>query len=163
MADRSYNDDRRFAAPCGLYCGACIIRSAVKKNDPQLIQRIADGLAVYLGHPVGVEDVECEGCLSGVRAAPCRDCEIRDCATERGVDWCSQCDDFPCQLITGFNNDEFAHHSEVLDNIRRQQEIGVSAWVEEQEKRWRCPQCGQPRDWYTAQCSACGADLDDHF
>ena len=163
MAGSSYKDDGRLVAPCGLYCGACIIRAAVKKNDPQLIEFIADGLARYLGHPVGVEDVNCDGCLSEVRAAPCRDCDIRDCATAKGIDRCSQCPDSPCRLITDFNNDEFAHHSEVLDNIRRQQEVGIDAWVGELEERWRCPQCDHPRDWYIAQCTSCDADLDDHF
>lgn len=163
MTDRSYKDDRRLAAPCGLYCGACIIRAAVKKEDAHLIGFIADGLARYFGHPVGVEEVDCEGCLSDIRAAPCRECDIRDCATAKGIDWCFQCPDFPCQLITDFNNDGFAHHSEVLDNIRRQQEIGIDAWLEEQEQRWHCPQCGHPREWYTSQCSSCGTDLEDHF
>jgi hypothetical protein len=163
MTAQEYKDDRRLAAPCGLYCGACVIRSAVKKNDPQFIEFIADGLARYLGHPVGVEEVDCDGCLSAVRAAPCRECEIRDCAAAKGIVWCSQCPDFPCQVITDFNNDEFDHHSEVLDNIRRQQEVGIDGWIGEQEQRWRCPQCGQPTDWYTAQCASCGADLDDHF
>jgi hypothetical protein len=154
---------RDFAAPCGLYCGACVIRAAVKKNDPQLLEMIADGLAVYLGHSVGVEGVYCDGCLSDVRAAPCRDCEIRDCAISRGITHCSQCADFPCQIITDFNNDEFAHHSEVLDNIRRQREVGIDAWLKEQGERWRCPACGADSDWYAAQCTGCGKELEGHF
>ena len=163
MAAQEYKDARRLAAPCGLYCGACSIRAAVSRNDAQLMQQIADGLALYLGHPVGVEDMHCNGCLSGVRAAPCRECEIRDCATAKGVDRCSGCPDFPCKLITDFNNDGLAHHSEVLDNIRRQQEVGIDAWLEEQAQRWRCPQCGRSNDWYSSQCASCGADIDDHF
>ena len=152
-----------FAAPCGLYCGACVIRAAVKKNDPQMLEMIADGLAKYLGRPVGVEEVCCDGCLSDVRAAPCRDCEIRDCAVSKGITHCSQCDDFPCQLITDFNNDEFAHHSEVLDNIRRQREVGIDDWLEEQRGRWRCPACGAESDWYARRCTGCGEELERHF
>lgn len=163
MTAQEYKDDRRLAAPCGLYCGACSIRSAVGRNDSKLIQQIADGLALYLGHPVAVEDLNCDGCLSAVRAAPCRECAIRDCAAAKGIDWCSRCPDFPCQIITDFNNDGLAHHSEVLDSIRRQQGVGIDVWIEEQEQRWRCHKCGRSTDWYAAQCPCCGAELGDHF
>ena len=157
------SDSRDFAAPCGLYCGACSIRSAVRKGDKQLLELIAEGVGRYLGHPVEVGELECNGCLSDVRAAPCRDCEIRDCTISKGITHCAQCEDFPCRLITDFNNDDFAHHSEVLDNIRRQREIGIDAWIEEQRERWRCPACGAESDWYTAHCANCGTELKDHF
>ena len=85
MVPDTENGTEHLVAVCGLYCGACVIRAAVKKNDPQMLEMIADGLAKYLGRPVGVEEVCCDGCLSDVRAAPCRDCEIRDCAVSKGI------------------------------------------------------------------------------
>jgi len=59
----------KLAAPCGLYCGACSIIAAVRTGDPQLLELIAGGVAKYLGHPVEVKDLTCEGCLSDVRAS----------------------------------------------------------------------------------------------
>jgi hypothetical protein len=129
------------AAPCGLYCGACSILAAGRKNDPKVMELIAMGVADYLGHPVEVKDLACEGCHSDVVAIMCRECELRACALLKGLTHCSQCADFPCQQIIDFNNDDFRHHSKVLDNIRRQRDIGIDAWIKEQDERWRCPKC----------------------
>lgn len=155
-------EEKGLIAPCGLYCGACIIRSAVARGDPEELKQFAAGMALYVGHPVEVEDLACDGCLSEVLSAPCRVCELRDCAFLRGITHCAQCADFPCQQITDFNNDAFAHHTGVLDNIRRQQEIGLEAWAEEQRKRWMCPTCGTRSDWYSAECPSCGTSLEGH-
>jgi hypothetical protein len=51
----------------------------------------------------------------------------------------------------------------VLANIRRQREIGIDAWIAEQEQRWHCPHCGCPTDWYAGQCSDCGTTLSGQF
>jgi hypothetical protein len=153
----------KLAATCGLYCGACSILAAIRKKDPELLELIASGVADYLGHPVEGKDLACEGCLSKVVAVMCRECRLRACAFERGLTHCAQCDDFPCQQIIDFNNDGLRHHSEVLDNIRRQREIGLGAWVKEQEERWRCPGCGCVVDWYAVRCPTCDATLKGHF
>lgn len=139
----------------------------LERVPPQLLELIAGGVAKYLGHPVKVKvkvkDLTCEGCLSDVRAIMCRECNLRTCAFEKGLTYCAQCADFPCQQIIDFNNDGFRHHSEVLDNIRRQQEIGIDAWVKEQEERWCCPNCSCVVDWYAGQCPDCNTTLKGHF
>jgi len=154
-----------WAAPCGLYCGACTIRLAGKRGDASLLEQIAEVLSAQRGYPIErVEDLTCEGCLSpNVVAVVCRDCVLRSCALEKGINLCSQCTDFPCQQIIDFNNDGLPHHGEVLDSIRRQQQIGCDAWMEEQETRWRCPHCGGATDWYAAQCPECGSALTPQF
>lgn len=163
--DQQGEDLKKLVAPCGLYCGACVIRATVRKGDSQLLEQMAFGVAEYLGHPrpVKVKDLECEGCLSDVIAINCRECVLRDCVTSKGLTHCAECDDFPCQQLTDFNNDEYPHHSEVLDNIRHLREIGINAWIEEQEERWRCPNCGYAGDWYAEQCHKCGNALEGHF
>ncbi len=163
MSKRKREDPMRLAAPCGLYCGACSIRDAVNRNDKTLLELMTLGIEKYLRHPVDVTDLSCDGCLSAVRAAPCRECAIRDCAVSRGISRCAACNEFPCQLIEDFNNDGLAHHSEVLDNVRRQREIGIDAWLEEQAKRWACQNCGTAVDWYSRNCRRCGATLQGHF
>jgi hypothetical protein len=83
---------------------------------------------------------------------------MRLCAEEKpGVARCSDCPDFPCSIITAFNNDGIRHHAEVLKQIRHQREIGVDDWLKEQDERWRCPQCRTPVAWYTRNCNGCGA------
>jgi hypothetical protein len=161
--ERKKGGSRHFVAPCGLYCGACSIRAAVKGGDIALLELIALGVGKHLGHAVAAKDLVCEGCLSDVLGAPCRQCAIRDCAVSRGITHCSQCGDFPCQTIADFNNDGMAHHAEVLDNIRRQREVGIDSWLREQQERWRCPACGCETNWYAGKCSKCGGALEGHF
>lgn len=157
--DGCENDLRKLAAPCGLYCGACSILAGVRRNDRTFLEMAALGVAEYLGHPVKAEDLQCEGCFSSVLAVSCRDCPIRQCALSRGLTGCAECGDFPCPVITAFNNDGMPHHAEVLENIRRWREIGVGAWAAEQDRRWRCAACGHPTDWYAVKCHRCGAAL----
>lgn len=156
-------ENKEFAAPCGLYCGACSIRAAYNRKDEQLLKAMADGVAVYLGHAVEASDMACGGCLSDTLAAPCRECKIRDCAFAKGFTRCSECGEFPCELVTNFNNDGLPHHSEVLKNIRRQKEIGIDSWIKEQSERWRCPNCSAETNWYAGQCPECDNALGGQF
>jgi hypothetical protein len=178
MIDKKQN----LAAPCGLYCGACIIYCANKRGDSKFLRQIREQLNKRLSalrkgerlpgmppppkifKPAQMqkdlqreESLYCEGCLSDMLAFPCRNCGFRECALERDLTNCSQCLDSPCQLLIDFNNDGVPHHGEVLDNIERQKEIGMDAWLVEQEKRWCCVQCGSPLGWYDAECPSCGA------
>ena len=149
------------AATCGLYCGACGTYLAHRRGDSVRLEKIAKWLAERRGRVLELDVLACEGCLSSeVIATFCRDCAIRACAFERGITHCAQCPDFPCQRITDFNNDDMRHHSEVLANIRRQREVGIDAWLDEQEGRWRCPNCGCASDWYARKCPDCGSALD---
>lgn len=156
-------DKQEFAAPCGLYCGACSIRAAYNRKDARMLKAMADGVAMYLGHTVEVSDMACSGCLSDTLAAPCRECKIRDCAFSRGLTRCSECADFPCELVKNFNDDGLPHHAEVLKNIRRQKEIGVDRWIAEQDNRWRCPGCSAGTDWYAGECPECDRTLAGAF
>lgn len=156
-------DKKKFVAPCGLYCGACSIRAAYNRKDEQLLKTMADGVSIYLGHKVEANDLACEGCLSDVVAISCRECKIRDCAFARGLTRCSECADFPCELVTSFNNDGLPHHAEVLKNVRRQKEVGVDSWLAEQDKRWRCPSCSAGTDWYAGRCPECDSAIGGQF
>ncbi len=158
-------DDERavFVAPCGLYCGACSIRSAYNRHDSELLKAMADGVSLYLGHKVDAKDLACKGCLSDVVSISCRECKMRECAAAKGLTRCSECSDSPCELVKSFNDDGLPHHAEVLKNLKRQREIGVDAWIKEQDKRWRCPKCSAGTDWYAGKCPQCGADLSGHF
>jgi hypothetical protein len=128
-----------------------------------LLKAMADGVSLYLGHKVEAKDLACEGCLSDVVSISCRECKIRDCAFAKGLARCSECADFPCELVRSFNDDGLPHHAEVLKNIRRQREVGADFWLVEQDKRWRCPNCSAGTDWYAGQCLDCDNVLVGHF
>jgi len=68
--------NRAWLAPCGLYCGACGVRIADRTNDDILKGKMAKAFGVSL------DDVRCQGCMSGTVFVYCRTCAIRKCALE---------------------------------------------------------------------------------
>jgi len=160
MAD----EKRDIAAPCGLYCGACTIYLAGKRGDRQLLGQIAQSLSQQMEQELKVEDLACDGCLSTETvAAVCRFCDIRDCALGKGLTNCSMCREVPCKRISDFNSDQYAHHHEVLENIRHQQDSGIDTWLSEQETKWQCSECSHDIDWYAVECPGCGAMVTSPF
>jgi hypothetical protein len=73
------------------------------------------------------------------RAGTCGDprCSIRKCAIAKGVFACPQCQDFPCKRIATLDRSE----STLIHDGRRQKEIGLEAWMAEQEQRRRSGFC----------------------
>jgi len=149
-------EGEHLAAVCGLYCGACPTYRFKRDDTPERYQELRKSLAERWGVPE--EEIECDGCLSNGKLTPyCRDCKMRLCAQEKeGVTRCADCPEFPCQLITNFNNDGVPHHGEVMKNIQRQKQIGVYEWLEEEYERLRCQFCGVSLDWYARTCHRCG-------
>jgi hypothetical protein len=143
----------RYDTYCGLYCGACPVGKANEAEDGILLA----GLAREWGREPG--DLRCGGCKSDVTAVFCTDCRIRLCASERGLEFCHQCDDFPCGVLAGFRNDNAPHHSVVLRNLSRMKELGIEQWLEEEARRWSCGSCGEVFGWYSDECSRCGGEV----
>jgi len=152
-------EKNKLAAPCGLYCGACSIYIADKRDDIAKLEQMVPGISQYCGKSLEIKDLACEGCLSDTVAIHCRECTIRSCAAGKGYSNCSNCADVPCKSIIEFNNDGMLHHGEVLKNLLSQQEIGVAAWIEQQQDRWRCTKCNCAVDWYADQCPECGSPI----
>ena len=131
------DDSRAVTGICGLFCKTC----------PQF----AGGT--------------CAGCLSGHVAETCASCRhgFRDCAREHGVTWCHECGDFPCDRLRKFRDvhvvDGISHHEHILEYVSRQREIGVEAWVKEQEALNACPNCGALTVWCERTCRNCGQAL----
>lgn len=158
------NQERRhLAAPCGLYCGACSGLIARERGGEDALKQMAKSSNERWGTTISADDIYCEGCLSSRVAIYCRRCTIRDCVTKKNINYCYQCTDFPCQTITSFNDDGRPHHSEVLANVHRQKQIGLDAWLDEQEKKWHCHSCGYVLQWYDSKCPRCAEIIPKQF
>ena len=146
--------DEPLAAVCGLYCGACGVYRARRDNNAKRLEY------VLKAWNMPQDEAQCDGCLGGGALTPyCRDCKMRQCAAQKpGVIRCGDCPDFPCSLITDFNNDGMRHHAEAIKNLKHLSAIGAEKWIVEQEERWRCPECGARMHWYERSCYSCGAN-----
>ncbi len=120
--------ERALIAPCGLYCAKCALY--VARTDEALRRKIAE----RQGIPVG-EVALCAGCRLSkgrVRASggdPV--CSTYACAEARGVEFCYECEDFPCLKLAPCADraQEIPHNTKVY-NLILLRKLGIDAWLE---------------------------------
>jgi|SRR6056297_2975508 len=85
---------------CGINCSKCRIFIATVNNDINEKQKIAEEWSTD-EYPLNKEDTNCDGCRSkgGNIISFCRDCDIRNCVTNRNIDSCFECVEFKCNMI----------------------------------------------------------------
>jgi hypothetical protein len=147
-------------APCGLYCGACRIFQATQEDDRSFLVRLARITARRLPalSPLGPDALLCDGCLSTRRAAHCRECSIRACAEQRGLEGCHQCAAFPCRLVEEFPIP--AGRKAMLRAVPCRRAHGTEESIHAEEARYRCRQCGAKLYRGAKRCPHCGGQVD---
>jgi hypothetical protein len=130
-------------AYCGLYCGAC----------PNL-----------LATKTGIGNNLCLGCKSEQPTAYCATCGIKSCNQNKGYEFCYQCTEInSCELLKKFISDsQWPYQQGVLKNMEMIHNEGKKKWLEDQEKRWHCTNCGTPQSWFTETCPQCGQTVGDY-
>ena len=148
--------NENLVASCGLYCGACPMYLATQENSDERMESMRKQYGAN-ALKMSKEDLLCDGCLGGGRLASfCRKCDMRESATAKTkTRRCSECAEFACSRITGFNNDGMLHHAEVLENLRQLREMGITKWAKHEEERWQCPKCRAKISWYESECPKC--------
>ena len=154
------------ASPCGLYCGDCAIYIAHRDNN----QKLKEGLVrLYQGRTAGkgtlpnsekltTDDIQCNGCLSSVKFMHCQQCEIRGCAQEKGYAGCHECDEFPCQHIENFPMN--IGKKVILRAVPYRRNVGTDKWIQDEDARYICPECGNKVFRGVIKCNKCNAKLD---
>lgn len=134
------DDKNNLAAPCGIYCGACRQYLLSKKN--MLEER---------GYKQG-----CRGCR--IRFKKCAFFR-RDCAKLRKneIEFCFECESFPCEKCEKMSNLYQERYSvNIIENLKRIQEIGAEKWLKEQKDLYTCPDCGGEICIHDKECLDCG-------
>ena len=88
-------------ARCGFKCHLCLAFQENNKDRSDQI-RVAEGWSKYFGLDVRPEKIQCNGCLpndTGGLDFPDKNCPIRPCVIERGLDNCACCEDYPCEKL----------------------------------------------------------------
>ncbi|MEW6515375.1 MAG: DUF3795 domain-containing protein [candidate division FCPU426 bacterium] len=140
----------RQMAPCGLDCGRCVryqegtvARAARKLAESlegfgQAAPRFAKGMPALERYP---EFEAVLGLLAGADCPGCRQapekcfpvCAAKDCHSDQGVDFCAECDEFPCQRNQ--YPEMFKQRWQEINN--RIKEIGAEAYYHEQLRKPR--------------------------
>ena len=115
-------------AYCGLNCVTCQIYLATRETDPkkqrQMREQIVIAIRKYLGEGKRVEDItDCDGCKAqgGRLYSNCQKCQIRKCASEKGLENCAYCSEYACDKLSKFfdSEGEEAGAKKRLDAIRK--------------------------------------------
>lgn len=130
-------------APCGLNCSKCMgyQQGEIQHHAQELrqllgafdvyAQRFSRFLPVFENYPAFQEllnffcAADCQGCRKGACKYP--HCGVITCFREKGIDFCFQCAEFPCEKT---NFDEHLKKRWLKMNLRLRA-IGVEAYYEE--------------------------------
>jgi hypothetical protein len=138
-----YKDILDNLAPCGLSCRKCFAYSegGIRRQSMDLqellgsfdryAERFSAFLPVFENYPSFKEllayltQPHCTGCRKGTCLYP--NCGVVECYQEKRVDFCFQCDEFPCER-SNFDPDLKRRWIQMNNRMK---EVGVEAYFEE--------------------------------
>ena len=137
---KAENSQRWLISVCGLNCAKCDIYQAYH-GDEKLRGEMVEWFRKKLNEIVGPEQITCDGCRGSLEVHWSPECKMMLCASEKGLQYCFLCEDFPCAAVKGFASDGTSHHERTVNNAKRMKEIGIEAWIEEQKRKGQCVFC----------------------
>jgi hypothetical protein len=134
--------DKVLIAPCGMNCGIC------------------DGYLAYKNDvkSKGIRIRYCTGCYT--RGKNCafmkKSCERLG---EGRVQYCYECSDFPCDRIKRLDKRyRTFYHMSMIENQEYIKEHGMEKFLEKEEVKWKCPECGGVICCHNGICYSCGVE-----
>jgi hypothetical protein len=162
-------DKFNYDSYCGIYCGACDIMMSYKTGNKHRLASFWNestvktfqnklGLVYDSGKPFSYK---CNGCKTDTLFVNCAVCQIRKCAINSKVEHCIDCEKYPCKPIVDSRKmfSLLPHIKSNRNNMEIIKKVGVTQWLSEQEKKWKCPNCNTNFSWYTYKCKNCNNDL----
>lgn len=134
--------NEKLIAPCGMNCGVCISYLAMKNDLKKL----------------GFQKGYCEGCIP--RGKNCLhmgdNCEL----LRKGfVRFCYECKDFPCKLLKNLDKRyRLKYHMSMFENLMVIKEVGIEYFLEKEQLKWSCPDCGETICCHNGLCLNCNID-----
>ncbi|WP_081963079.1 DUF3795 domain-containing protein [Desulfosporosinus sp. HMP52] len=138
------------SAVCGLFCPSCTVFIATKE-EPERLKKIA----VTLNQTI--EETHCEGCRSIPKTAYCSNCRMIECARQKGIEFCGECEEFPCKEIKTFQALK-PHRLDLWQSHQRIKDVGYEQWAREMSEHYSCPKCHTLNSAYDLVCRKCGND-----
>ena len=138
-----YEEILRNLAPCGLNCKKCFAYNNGEIRKASIVlqnllgsfdiyaERFSSFLPKFKNYPSFklllsyLTEENCPGCREGSCLYP--DCGVRDCYKNKKVDFCFQCNEFPCE------NSNFDTHLKRrwIQMNNRMKEIGIESFYQE--------------------------------
>jgi hypothetical protein len=127
-------------APCGMNCGVCSGYLALKHDLRN----------------------------KGIRMPYCTGCRPRDkrCSflkkrctllLNSKVKYCYECNDFPCRELSHIDKRYMTYfRMSMVENLESIKKNGIRQFLEKEEERWKCPECGGVICCHNGICFSCG-------
>ena len=125
-------------APCGMNCGICKNFLAYSRGVPEKKGKLS----------------HCSGCLP----------RNRNCYVKRGckklrrneIKSCYECDDIPCENLDRLDRRYRSRYDmSMVENLREIKEKGMKKFLENQEEKYACPECGDVISVHDGKCYTC--------
>ena len=129
-------------APCGMNCNVCAAYLAVTHDVKSK----------------GIRMMYCIGCRP--RNKPCAFLK-KDCSRLRKneVKYCYECPTFPCERLSAIDKRyRTQFRMSEIENLHRIRDEGIESFLEAEETRWKCPECGGGVSCHNGICFDCGLE-----
>ena len=108
-------------APCGMNCATCLAYLRDKNT--------------------------CSGCWgdTSTRRESCRKCRIKNCIflNETESKFCYDCSGFPCRRLKQLDKRyQTRYQVSFIKNLLQIKHTGLENFIESENEKWRCPECG---------------------
>ncbi len=102
----------KIISKCGYRCDLCLaFKENIVKNDRRA--ELSDGWYKCFGFRMKPDEIYCEGCNTpGKPKLIDLNCSVRPCVIEKGLQNCSECDQYPCE---NFRQREVVYENVIKD------------------------------------------------
>ena len=157
MKEKESETVPKLLSRCGIYCGACYIYRAFKDRG-RLLEIIAENVKAPK------EEIHCNGCLGPTEDLwrNCRNCQIRSCLQQKKLAFCFDCPEFERSSCSKYESlCEFCmeRDEDIREALMRIRAGDGDRWLEEQNSKWRCAECGGSVYWTEETCHHCGKPI----
>ncbi|NIM46551.1 MAG: DUF3795 domain-containing protein [Candidatus Aenigmarchaeota archaeon] len=136
--------DKNLVAPCGINCAYCLAYLNYSKSPDK------NDVFKFKGK-------YCSGCIP--RDKHCGFLKQR-CFNlkNKKVRFCYECAKFPCENLQKLDKryEKKGWNNSFSGNNKRIKEVGIERFIEEQNKKFRCPKCSGPIYIQGGKCYDCG-------
>lgn len=84
---------------CGYRCDLCLAYRPNVERNPTNQKKLSDGWYQYFGFRLPPLEICCDGCMSDNPQLIDKDCPVRPCVIDRGLENCSQCERYVCEKL----------------------------------------------------------------
>ncbi|MFC2129783.1 DUF3795 domain-containing protein [Bacteroidota bacterium] len=125
-------------APCGMNCGVCI--GYMRERKP------------------------CAGCRTDSENKPhhCHHCAIVHCEhlAKTTSNFCYECDIYPCARLKRLDKRyRSKYRMSMIENLDKIRDHGLEIFLDDEDHRWNCEDCGRVVSVHRNACDNCGSKL----